>query len=328
MPQNVGAPDKHSEPSTSSSTQFAASSRLGERHEERPLAVLDKFVDVGGLNLHYLDWGNKDKSLGLASVAGSSQVLHARSPQGGQELPVMLLVHGMTGNCHDWDGFAERVREDYHVLALDQPGHGDSDWSREGTYDTKNYLLALEGFVDKVIAGRFTYVGHSMGAHNGLAYAASHADKVERLVMVDFGPAREFPRQSWYQPPEAFDSEEEIFEWLKSGRETTPLEILREKAVWRTRRLPNGKYAFKHDPVVSERWDCQDLWSDLPKISCPTLIMRGGNSTSVTAEYCKRSVSSLARGQFVEIAGAGHSIMLDQIDKFTTAVSSFLKTDL
>ncbi len=84
--------------------------------------VEDKFVEINGLNLHYLDWGNEATPFGMAISTGSRQA---------QDRPVMLLVHGMTGNCHDWDGFAVRIHENYHVLALDQPGHGDSDWSKE-----------------------------------------------------------------------------------------------------------------------------------------------------------------------------------------------------
>ncbi len=263
----------------------------------------DKFIDIDGLSLHYLDWGNDDK-------------------------PDMLLIHGMTGNCHDWDSFAARTRENYHVLALDQPGHGDSDWLKEGCYQTVNYLKALEGFVDGVGLKHFAYIGHSMGAHNGLGYVASHPDRVEKLVLVDFGPAREFPRQSWDQPPESFGSVEEVFDWLKQGRETTPYEVLKEKAVWRTKKLPSGKYVFKYDPVVSDTWDCEDLWAEVPKVSCPTLVMRGGESTSVSTDYLKRVAATLPRGHYVEIPGAGHSIMLDQLDLFTAEVSSFLKVAL
>ncbi len=261
----------------------------------------DKFVDVGGLNLHYLDWGSQDK-------------------------PDILLVHGMTGNCHDWDGFVAKVREDYHILALDQPGHGDSDWYKESGYKTKDYLGALEGFVDAIGLGSFIYIGHSMGAHNGLAYTASHPDRVKKLVMVDFGPAREFPSGSWTQPPQSFDSVEEVFGWLKQGRDTTPHEVLKEKALWRTKQMPSGKYVFKHDPTVSNAWDCQDLWSEAPKVSCPTLVMRGGESASVSTEYLKRAAAALPKGHYVEIPGAGHSIMLDQLEPFTAEVSSFLNS--
>lgn len=259
----------------------------------------DESVRVEGINLHYLDWGNHDK-------------------------PAMLLVHGMTGNCRDWDGFARELQADYHIIALDQPGHGDSDWSKDGAYRTRHYLATIEGFVDKLALGRFLYIGHSMGAHNGIAYAARHSDRVEKLALVDFGPAREFPSQSWAPPPADFGSLEEVFQWLKQGRDTTPKETLREKARWRTKQLPNGRYAFKHDVVVSESWDCEDLWAELPKVVCPTLMMRGGESTSITTEFSKKVALTLPKGQFVEIPGAGHSIMLDKPAEFTAAVRSFL----
>jgi len=80
----------------------------------------DRFVTANGLNLHYLDWGNPDA------------------------LP-MLLLHGLCGNAHYWDFFVQGMKNDYHILALDQRGHGDSSWAE--SYGPKDYVLDLEEFI-------------------------------------------------------------------------------------------------------------------------------------------------------------------------------------
>jgi pimeloyl-ACP methyl ester carboxylesterase len=53
---------------------------------------------------------------------------------GNEAAPPMLLLHGFTGYAHPWDTFASAMREHFHVLALDQCGHGDSDWAKDGAY--------------------------------------------------------------------------------------------------------------------------------------------------------------------------------------------------
>ena len=61
----------------------------------------NKYISINGLNLHYMDWGNVDTA-------------------------PMLLLHGLGGNAHYWDFFADSMKDDYHILVLDQRGHGDS----------------------------------------------------------------------------------------------------------------------------------------------------------------------------------------------------------
>ena len=81
----------------------------------------DKTVTANGLKLHYLDWG----------TVGN---------------PPMVLLHGLRGHAHAWDDFSAAMCEDYHVLALDQRGRGDSDWARDGVYITEAYVTDLLGF--------------------------------------------------------------------------------------------------------------------------------------------------------------------------------------
>ena len=146
-----------------------------------------KFIPVHDLNLHYLDWGNP------------------------QATP-MLLIHGLCGNAHYWDFFAPRLRDEYHILAIDQRGHGDS--SHANNYGTRYYNGDLEAFVDELKLSDFMLIGHSMGGINAILYAERHPDKVVKLVIVDIGPeignaGAERMRMEMENEPETFDSVEE-----------------------------------------------------------------------------------------------------------------------
>ena len=85
----------------------------------------DRFVTVNGLALHYVDWDAGSETSG-------------RRP--------MVLVHGVTDNCRLWDGFARTFRRQYRVLAIDQRGHGDSEWSAEKAYKSTDLASDLSAF--------------------------------------------------------------------------------------------------------------------------------------------------------------------------------------
>ena len=260
----------------------------------------DKIVSVNGLKLHYLDWGN----------AGS---------------PDMLLVHGMTGNAHAWDFFAVALREQFHIIALDQRGHGESEWPSDHSYTTKSLVADLDAFVNEVNLEKLTYIGHSMGAHNGLGYASLRPNKVERLVLVDHGPARETPTPANYSAaPDSFATIDELVDWYQQTNKIASREILRHRAQWSTELGSDGRLHYKHDPVIRTGWDCEDLWGIMPRVTCPTLLLRGGESASVSPTYAERTVKALSKGNLKELPRAGHSIMLDQPALFEEAVREFL----
>ncbi|HZA21768.1 MAG TPA: alpha/beta hydrolase, partial [Dehalococcoidia bacterium] len=123
----------------------------------------DKTVSVTGLKLHYLDWGTQGK-------------------------PVMVLLHGLRGHAHSWDDVSAALYQDYHVLALDQRGRGDSDWAKDGDYSTRAYVSDLTGFCDALKLDSFILVGHSMGGRNSMSFAGRHSEKLEKLIIVDVGP--------------------------------------------------------------------------------------------------------------------------------------------
>src|SRR5581483_11833259 len=113
------------------------------------------------VKLHYLDWGN-----------------NTAQP--------MLLLHGFTSHAHSWDTFAAALAPAFHIVALDQRGHGDSDWAPE--YRPEQSIGDIHGVVQALALHRMVLLGLSMGGSNAIHYTAAHPEEVERLVIVDIGP--------------------------------------------------------------------------------------------------------------------------------------------
>src|SRR5204862_130849 len=103
--------------------------------------------------------------------------------------PALCFLHGGAAHAHWFDLVAPAFADRFHVVSLDQRGHGESQWAEPAAYATQDFVADLIGVMDSLGWERTTVVGHSMGGHNAMAFAAWHPERVSRLVIVDSRPA-------------------------------------------------------------------------------------------------------------------------------------------
>lgn len=270
----------------------------------------DKTVSVNGLNLHYLDWG----------VEGS---------------PVMVLLHGLRGHAHSWDDVSAAMCSDFRVLALDQRGRGGSDWAKDGDYTTSAYVSDLLGFCDALKLEKFILVGHSMGGRNSMSFAGRHADRLEKLIIVDIGPTVDPAggqriTQELIAVPEEFDSFEDVVQYMGKQNRFALDAVLRRRLQYATKELPNGKIGWRYDmaTIREQRRNSttppEDLWPQLPNITCPTLIVRGQQSDLLSDDVAQRMIQTLPNGTLAEVDQAGHMVAEDNPTDFIAVVKGWL----
>jgi pimeloyl-ACP methyl ester carboxylesterase len=266
----------------------------------------DRDIKIGDLSLHYLDWGNTDA------------------------VPIILL-HGLCATAHYWDFFASHMTNKYHLIAVDQRGHGDSDWAE--SYGPRDYVLDLEAFVESLKLGEFVLIGHSMGGINAIIYAARHPDQVSALVIVDIGPeiaaaGIERMERERASEPDAFRSEEEAISYLKEREPRQPDDFIRHQMKYALRKGEKGRLAFKYDKKLqstelrSPTW----LWEHVNQIICPALLIHGAESDMLADEVAQTMAGSLAFGSVIDVEGAGHSVPGDKPEAFEAAVRDFLRS--
>ena len=112
------------------------------------------------LRLHYVDWGNPGA-------------------------PPLLLVHGGRDHCRNWDWVAAALRRDWHVLAPDLRGHGDSQWSPDGNYSMAAYIYDLAQLIHQQELAPVTIIGHSLGGMIALRYTGIYPENVRKLVAIE-----------------------------------------------------------------------------------------------------------------------------------------------
>ena len=272
--------------------------------------ALEKHVTVNGVRLRYLDWGTAEK-------------------------PPMICLHGHTGEAHIWDEFAEEMSAHYHVLAVDQRGHGQSQWADTG-YARDRFVEDLAAFADTLALSGFVLAGLSMGGWHSLLYTMDHPERVERIIIVDIAPEPSpenmAARANRPPTPMEFPSLEAGADWMREGNPWATDARLRQDAEDKMRQQQDGKWTWKADPVLFNTplpdMTSADLigryWKAVETITCPILEVRGTESNLVSDDVIRRMESVGKQFRSVDVAGAGHVVTVDKPREFIEATRSFL----
>ena len=274
------------------------------------------------LRLHYVDWGNPSR-------------------------PTLLLVHGNRDHARSWDWVARALRHDWHVVAPDLRGHGDSAWVQGGPYAIADNVLDLANLIDALGPGPITLVGHSLGGSVAVMYAGTFPERVTKLVSIEgLGPPPAMIARMRERTPEA-----RMHDWIRQMRDLAGRQPRRyaslEAAAKRMReensflseeqalhltahgvnRNEDGSYSWKFDNYTRTfapyRFDVEDLRALWKRIRCPVLLIRGADSwAGDPAEDGRLSVFQNARS--ITIPLAGHWVHHDQLEPFLAALRTFL----
>jgi len=266
------------------------------------LRPIDRDLVVNGLRLHVLDWGGE-----------------GRTP--------LLLLHGFTGHAHAWDTLSIALQPHFHVYAMDQRGHGDSDPAE--VYNAMATFDDLNGVIDQLRLASPILIGLSMGGRNAMYFASKRPEAVQKLVIIDIGPeisARAAQAPPGPPEPETWESIEQAAQHLFRGNAYPGIHYYRWVASHSLRLRPDGALVWKWHPSVKERRAQLDVdwWAILRAVTAPTLVLRGEQSPILDREVAERMAKELPRGRFVEIPRAVHTLHEDNPDAVLTALREFL----
>ena len=270
----------------------------------------EKHVTINGVRLHYLDWGTVGK------------------------MPLVCL-HGHTGQVHIWDEFAEAMSPHYHVLTVDQRGHGDSEWTDTG-YARDRFVEDLAVFVDTLGLSRFVLAGLSMGGWNSLLYTADHPERVERIIIVDIAPEPSpeaaANRVNPAITPMEFPSLDAAVQWRRESNPWGSEARLRKDMEDKMKQRKDGQWTWKADPslfnfVLPDHTDpglIGRYWKAIETIPCPILEVRGTESDLVSDDTIQRMEKLGKQFRSVDIPGAGHVVTVDKPYEFIEVTRPFL----
>ncbi len=256
--------------------------------------------------------------------------------------PVLVLVHGITGNCETWRSVMPLLAERYTVLAPDLLGHGGSAKPR-GDYSLGAYASGVRDLLVALGHERATFVGHSLGGGVAMQLAYQFPERCERLALVSSGGlGREV---SWLLRAATLPGTELVLPLLTTprllglGRDlarflgrlglqpgTDLAEMARGHA---SLDEPDARQAFVQtlraviDPG-GQRVSARDrlyLASGMP-----TLIAWGDNDPIIPAEHGRSAHEAMPGSRFVTFGGAGHFPHLDDPLRFVEVLGDFMET--
>ncbi|MFI5396281.1 MAG: alpha/beta fold hydrolase [Candidatus Binatia bacterium] len=272
------------------------------------------------LKLHYVDWGSGDK-------------------------PPLLLIHGGRDHARNWDWVAQELRNDYHIIAPDLRGHGDSQWAIGGAYAMVDYVLDVAQLLSAVHLFPITIIGHSLGGAIALQYSGVYPDRVRKVVAIEgLGPPpfliRERPAHQrmaeWIMEmqtlaqrhPHRYKSLDEAVARMREANPHLTPEQARHLTVHGSYRDEDGTYLWKFDnyvraasPYLFNMQEAREFWA---QITCPTLLIRGAESWASDPEEDGRA-TAFRDCRRVNIEKAGHWVHHDQLEAFLNVVRDFLR---
>jgi pimeloyl-ACP methyl ester carboxylesterase len=264
-------------------------------------------IEIDGRRLHYLEWG-----------AGRRRSI--------------LLLHGIGDNAHIWDHCASDLsRQGLRVIALDQRGHGLSDWADPPGYGCGDYVADLKKFIKELDLAGFVLMGHSMGALHATLYAALEPQRVAGLVHADIEPCppawnKKYLLNLYNELPFFFDSIDDYVETIRKNYLHADLKMLYEIASHEAVRGEDGKLRTRFDREVLSHFDpSYDICPYLGRISCPTLVIRGRESRVMSEDAARQMSSSIRRGEFAQVENAAHPLHIDNPGGFQQEISGFLR---
>lgn len=270
--------------------------------------------------LHYTDWGNEGA-------------------------PLLILLHGNRDHSRSWDWTALALQRDWHVIAPDLRGHGNSAWSADGRYDFAAFLCDLTALFEVLGNQRATIVAHSLGAHIALRFAAIFPEKIEKVVAVEAVGAPIDEETAWNSNP----VEIHLRDWLTERTRTAvsrrrALSSMEEAAARLRIRNPalgdershhlvrhgmergDGGWHWKHDPYMAIRpfpdITDEEVFALMRLVRCPTLLLYGDKSWPSSVP--ERLIEALGNAQVTRFAEGGHWLHHDCFNAFLAAVRSFL----
>jgi pimeloyl-ACP methyl ester carboxylesterase len=259
------------------------------------------WVEIGGLNVHYEDEG-----------------------QG----PVIVLVHGIMSSLQTWDDWTDVLKNNYRVIRLDLPGYGLTGAPKDISKFNESYLLnSFSKFIDDLNLKKFTLVGNSLGGYISAQYAATHPEKVQKLVLIDpIGYPQKLPWilnlatkpvisqiAKYYQPPVLIALN--VKDVYGDPRRLTKKNLDRYV---RMAQRPGATMAYYKTIEMLKARSKKVVPLPFSSIAAPTLLMWGGKDHWVPENLSKRWLTDIQGSKLVVYPTAGH-VPMEEIPQKTVA---------
>src|SRR5262245_47082771 len=273
-------------------------------------AYRSRNVVLRQMRFHYLEWG----------------ATHA---------PPIVLLHGGHQSAHSWDLVSLHLAQRYRVLALDQRGHGDSEWARDVGYTNHEMSLDAEAFINALGLQRPVVMGHSMGGRNAMLLVRRSPTLPRALIIVDVGPEVSDRGRAviagFVRDNEEFDDLDHFVRNVQQYDPYRTREHIERTVKYNMLQRADGKFVSKCDAnprrlgIVRGTGPQENITlEEVRAFDLPVLLVRGADSRILTSDAAERFRDALPRGELVTVPDCGHNVHGQNTKGFIAAVTPFL----
>jgi pimeloyl-ACP methyl ester carboxylesterase len=256
------------------------------------------FATVKGLTLHYAAEARADPGTDPGRGVG------------------VAFVHGAGGTQEQWRFQVRHLAPRWNALAVDLPGHGESQG--DGYRTIAEYRDVVRDLLEVLGVRPAVLVGHSMGGGIAQSFALTYPDRLAGLVLVGTGARLRVH-------PDIFAAvQRDVGEAgrLISGWSYAPAAMPATVASGAEAFARNRASVLEGDFCAC---DAFDLMGEIPKIRTPTLIICGEEDRLTPVKYARFLHEKIVGSELAVIPGAGHMVMLERPVEFNRALTAFLE---
>jgi pimeloyl-ACP methyl ester carboxylesterase len=292
---------------------LASATELGIAHAPE-VSYRSHNIVLRQMRFHYLEWGAADA-------------------------PPIVLLHGGHQSAHSWDLVSLHLARRFRVLALDQRGHGDSEWARDVCYTNHEMSLDAEAFIAALGLQRPIVMGHSMGGRNAMLLTRRDPSLLRALVVVDVGPELS-ERGRAVIAGFVRDNEEflDLEDFVRNVQRYDPYRSrshIERTVKYNMLQRADGKFVSKCDAnprrlgLVRGTGPLENIkLEDARAFDLPVLLVRGADSRILTPEAAERFRDALPRGRLVTVPNCGHNVHGQNTKGFIEAITGFVESQL
>jgi pimeloyl-ACP methyl ester carboxylesterase len=235
----------------------------------------------------------------------------------------LVLIHGVGMRLEAWTPQIEALSKQFQIIAVDLPGHGESDPLPAGA-PLEAFVAWFARMLRELGIGPVSVAGHSMGALIAGGIAAEASDQVARVALLNGVYKRDDAARNAVRARAAeivtgaFDREAPLRRWFGEGHE-------HEEAYALSRRLlalvDQQGYATAYgafaggDATYAGRW---------PTVTCPSLFLTGDGDLNSTPAMAKAMAAAAGNGRAVIIEGHRHMVNLTAPDAVNGALTEWM----
>lgn len=244
----------------------------------------------------------------------------------GSGLP-LILIHGVGLKLESWNAQIQYLKKYFDVIAIDLPGHGESEILESRDINIDLYSEAIKSFTDEIIQKKFIIMGHSLGALIALDYIKKYKDDCYGLIALNCIYQRDNEAMNALKNrltnsfSENFDKEVDttIKRWFGEGESTENIELTKYCRSWLLNSNKTG-YRSAYKVFANYKGVPKKL---LMENILPSYFITGSQDKNSTPDMSRKMNELCENGNTLIVEGAGHMAQMSHFSQVNDAILTF-----